>query len=86
MKKILGILALAAVLFSCNTSSKKEMNMDQNQEIEKKANEFASFTLTTDLSVLSEKEKQMLPHLFEAAKVMQEIYWLQSIDAHRKLP
>jgi hypothetical protein len=52
--------------------------MTVNEQIKKKANEFVPFTLTTDLSVLSEKEKQMLPHLFKAADLMNEIYWQQA--------
>ncbi len=83
--KILGLLALITVLISCNTTSKKETAMNQNQEIEKKANEFASFTLTTDLSVLSEKEKQMLPLLFKAADLMDAIYWQEAFGDKSKI-
>ena len=64
---------------SCITTTKKDTNqdkdMDVSESIKQKAEEFASFKLTTDLSVLSEKEKQMLPLLFEAADLMEEIYW-----------
>lgn len=52
--------------------------MEVNQEVKKKADEFASFKLTTDLSVLSKKEKQMLPLLLDAAKLMEEIYWIEA--------
>ena len=48
------------------------------EEIKQKAEEFASFRLTADLSVLSDKEKQMLPLLFEAAKLMEDIYWMEA--------
>lgn len=34
--------------------------------------------LTTDLSRLSPKEKEMLPLLIEAAKVMDELFWIQA--------
>jgi len=39
---------------------------------------YTSFALTTDLSVLSENECKMLPHLFAAAQEMDEIFWLQA--------
>jgi hypothetical protein len=52
--------------------------MEVNQEIKKKADEFVSFTLTTNLNVLTEKEKQMLPLLLDAAKIMDEIFWTQA--------
>ena len=74
---------LAAMLaVSCATTTKKDANqdkeMDVSESIKQKAEEFASFKLTTDLSVLSEKEKQMLPLLFEAAKLMEKIYWVEA--------
>lgn len=59
--------------------------MEVNQEIKNKADEFASFKLTTDLSVLSEKEKQMLPLLFEAAKMMDDIFWQEAYGNKEEL-
>jgi hypothetical protein len=52
--------------------------MEVNQEIKQKADEFVSFTLTTDLSVLTEKEKQMLTLLLEASEIIDSMYWLQA--------
>ncbi len=78
MRNIVALVAIALVFASCGTSSKKENKMEVNQEIKKKADEFVSFKLTTDLSVLTEKEKQMLPLLFEAAKIMDDIFWQEA--------
>lgn len=39
---------------------------------------YKSLPLTTDLSSLSEVEKQTLRHLIDAAKVADEIFWLQA--------
>lgn len=39
---------------------------------------YAPVKLTADLSSLSEKEKQMIPLLIEAADIMDELYWQQS--------
>lgn len=39
---------------------------------------YTSFALTTDLSVLSDNECKMLPHLFAAAEEMDAIFWLQA--------
>lgn len=72
------IVGIAIALLSCNSGSKKESKMEVNQEIKQKADEFVSFKLTTDLSVLSEREKQMLPLLLDAAKLMEEIYWIEA--------
>ena len=78
MKIIITLIVFTTFVFGWNTTSKKESKMEVNQEIKKKADEFASFTLTTDLSVLTEKEKQMLPLLLDAAKIMDEIFWKQA--------
>jgi len=77
------MLMLATTLaFACTTNTKKEANqentMNVNEEIKQKAEEFASFKLTTNLNVLTEKEKQMLPLLFSAADLMEEIFWMEA--------
>jgi hypothetical protein len=40
---------------------------------------FAPFTLTSDISHLSDKEKQMLSILFDVADIMDELFWLQAM-------
>ena len=39
---------------------------------------YAEYTLTTDISHLSENEKEMLPLLFEAADIMEELFWREN--------
>ncbi|RKD86498.1 dipeptidyl-peptidase 3 family protein [Mangrovibacterium diazotrophicum] len=70
----LGIIAL--LLAACSSSSKNETSMVN--EIEKKADAFTPVKLTTDLSVLTEKEKQMLPLLFKAAQIMDDLFWMEA--------
>ena len=55
----------------------KEKKMEQKSEIQQKVDEYAEYTLTTDLSVLSEKEKQLIPVLIQIADVMDDLYWDQ---------
>jgi hypothetical protein len=87
MKKINRTFATFFVLtlltFSC-----KQVEMlkpVENIDIEKKVNEFASFTLNTDLSVLSENQKKMLPLLFEAAEIMNELFWVEAYGDKEEL-
>lgn len=47
-------------------------------EMQMKVDNFVKVDLTTDISHLSENEKQMLPYLVEVAKIMDEIFWTQS--------
>jgi len=39
---------------------------------------YAEFTLTADLSHLSDNQKKMLPLFIEISKIMDELYWLQA--------
>lgn len=39
---------------------------------------YSEFTLTTDISHLTEAEQEMLAHLFEAAKIMDDLFWMQA--------
>jgi hypothetical protein len=47
-------------------------------EIEGKLAQYTTVRLTTDLSILSEAEKAMIPHLIEAADAMTDAFWLES--------
>ncbi len=82
MKKITFIvIAFAAILASCNQKPAEqkaggEENYDQQMKV--KVEEFVPVKLTTDVSKLSESEKQMIPLLIEAAKIMDDIYWTQA--------
>ena len=49
-----------------------------NNEMKAKLDEFAVVKLTTDLSRLSESEKQMIPVLIEIARIMDDLYWQQA--------
>ena len=79
MKYLLVLTIFLAGIYSCsNKSNQSGSEMDLNSEIKKKADEFAPFKLTTDLNVLSQKEKEMLPILFEVAGIMEELFWMEA--------
>ncbi len=78
MKSLLLIAIFAIFMMACNTTNKKENKMEANPEMIKKANEFVPFALTTNFSVLTEKEKQILPLLLEASKLIDELFWQQA--------
>jgi hypothetical protein len=74
------ILILAIVLGACTNVSRND-NLElmiSPDELKQKASEFVPFTLKTDLSVLTAKEMEMLPLLFEAADIMDHIFWQQA--------
>lgn len=45
---------------------------------------FTDVTLTSDISHLSDNQKQLLPYLFEAADLMQDIYWKQVLSEDKE--
>jgi hypothetical protein len=67
--------------FSCNNSTTVASNSDQTDTsqsyVQKHLAGYATGKLTTDLP-LSEKEKQIIPLLIKAAKIMDTLYWDQS--------
>jgi hypothetical protein len=70
-----------AFFFSCNnstTGSSDDKKDTAQSYVEKHLAGYATVRLTTDLSQLTDKEKQMLPLLIEAAKIMDTLYWDQS--------
>jgi len=75
---VLFVSIFALSLISCkNSTSKQETKSDtvMVSANQKELDKFVKYKLTTDLSVLTEKEKQMLPILIEAAKIMDELFW-----------
>lgn len=54
---------------------KKAINKSEGASLLAK---YAPFTLTSDLSHLSENQQKMLSYLIKAAKVMDDLFWLQS--------
>jgi len=87
----LTIAILAFV--SCGTKMGKEEKMEfsrkgivpellkivpvQGIDITQKVNAYAKVTLSSDLSHLSARERELLPYLFEAAQIIDELFWMQ---------
>ena len=59
--------------------AKSEWAADAGTDVAQRLSIYAPFTLTADISHLTDKEKQMLPLLFDAAQIMDDIYWEQTI-------
>lgn len=89
MKKTI-ITSLAIVLsiplfWSCNQNSAKDAEMQKHDSImQAKINQLAVVKLTTDISKLTDREKQMIPILIEAAKIMDDLFWIQTLGDKQK--
>lgn len=81
MKKT-TLLILVAMIVAGTSCDKK---LKSNADMQAKVNAFIEVELTTDISHLSENEKEMLPLLFEAAQIMDDIFWTQAYGDKEKL-
>jgi hypothetical protein len=88
MKRILIVsflLITCLLIWQCKTSHKVKNNDSTQLVMNEKLAQFVTFKLTTNLSVLSEKEKQILSILFESAQIMDEIYWTETFGEKSKI-
>jgi hypothetical protein len=79
--KIFSLLLVIAILAGCKqTQKEEETNMAKipMSEIEKKVNEFVEVELTADISHLSGDQREMLSHLLDASKIMDDIFWKEA--------
>lgn len=85
-KKILFLVTIIlfnSFFYGCKKKSEtiKPVKVDQMElsDMQLKVGKYVSFKLTSDLSVLTSKEKQMLPFLLEAASIMDDLFWEQTL-------
>jgi hypothetical protein len=80
MKKIASfalLLAMGLGFVACKEKPAKKAEVVS--PVQKLVDQYAEFELKTDLSLLTEKEKQMLPLLIEVADIMEELFWKDAI-------
>ena len=77
MKKTTVFAMAASVLLAMGCQQKKAVDdCEPNPEIQQKVNEYAEFTLTSDLiQTLSPKEKELVKIFIQIGEVMDNIYW-----------
>jgi len=85
-RKFYGAISLIVVVAGCLACQRKPDEAAQPIP-NMKANlaKYTSFRLETDLSVLTENERRMIPILIEAAKAMDEPFWAQAYGDREKL-
>ena len=71
-------LLLSIVTIACPPQEPATEPPAEETTIQDQLAKYTSFALTADLSVLSEKERQMIPLLIEAAEAMDDAFWLQA--------
>lgn len=80
MKTLNLIISVSLLLFACGQEPVKqevsEISAAENEEITRTT--YITVKLTTDLTMLTESEKKVIPKLIEAAKIMDELFWQES--------
>lgn len=74
-----ALLAIAFMVSSCNPSGGKAGEATSDSLMKAKTEQFALVTLTTDLTVLSPRERQMIPLLIEASVLIDRLFWQQAL-------
>ena len=76
--KFKNLTYLAVVAMMATACGNKTTETVEEQPAPKMSDKYAEYTLTADISHLSDNEKQMLPLLFEASDIMEELYWKEN--------
>ena len=74
----LGIVSVSLFLFSCGEEAPPEVAATPLEKVEARPEIYADFTLTADLSHLSDDQKQMVALLIDASQIMDDLFWRQS--------
>ena len=73
---VAGLLVLFVV--SCAEDPATEQNIETLATGEPRPEIYADFTLTADLSLLTEDQRQMIALLIDASEIMDDLFWRQA--------
>ena len=80
---VLGCMAL--ITTSCKEKKTENPEAVSTSELQQKVDEYAFFDLTTDISKLSENDKQLIPIFFEIGQIMDDLFWEQTFGDKKVL-
>ncbi len=81
---LIVLFFVALISSDCADKNKNKENQPQTK-IEKQLLNYADVKLNANLDVLSANQKKMLPYLFEAAKLIDDLYWIQTYGKKEQL-
>ena len=61
-----------------DTDTNLQQSDATSSELQQRLDKYVPVKLTTDIAQLSEKEKQMIPILIEAATIMDKLFWYEA--------
>ena len=89
LKYFAGLLFIV-LLFSCknqeNTQADKKDDTvtESDKAVSKLLEKYTPFQLTSDMSVLSDNQKKMIPVLIEAARIMDDLFWYEAYGSKKE--
>ncbi|MCC6600958.1 MAG: Zn-dependent hydrolase [Crocinitomicaceae bacterium] len=88
MKNILLLLALSFAFASCNGPEKKSpqpIKKFSSMLSDGRAGIYTTVKLTTDTTLLTNEERSVIRRMIEAAKIMDEIFWIEAFGEKNSL-
>jgi hypothetical protein len=73
-----GVFLLCTYIASCGTEAPPESAIEPLLTVKPRPEIYADFTLTADLSDLSDDQRQMIRLLIDASQIMDDLFWRQS--------
>ena len=83
--KYFALVAMVAVAFTACDNKKPEPVQEPVQEQTHLSDKYAEYTLTTNIDHLSDNEREMLRLLFEAADIMDGLFWNENYGVKDEL-
>lgn len=84
-KLVFGFIAASVILISCDDNKEVKTQISQEDttkpvklSISDRLKQYAEFTLTTDVSNLSNQDKEVISLLIDACNEIDEIFWIQA--------
>ncbi|MBT8107695.1 MAG: Zn-dependent hydrolase [Gammaproteobacteria bacterium] len=78
MIRPLGAVLLSVLFVACAEEKPPEVSVSTLDTADVRPEIYADFTLTADLSRLSDEQKQMIALLIDASRIMDDLFWRQS--------
>jgi len=74
-----AIVCLTSILLAaCGVETPPESTVDSLATVDPRPEVYAEFSLTADLSLLTENQRQMIGVLIEASEIMDDLFWRQA--------
>lgn len=74
----MGVFLTCAIVGSCSTEAPPETNFEPLVTVKPRPEIYADFSLSADLSGLTDDQVQMIKILIDASQIMDDLFWRQS--------